>query len=114
MNQRERALTALRRQVPDKVPRMMSFTPPMLDEFRRRTSATNPADHFDFEVRTVHIAPTDQQADFSHYLGPIAPGTWVNEWGIGHVIRGLRGFQIPIRRLSAPTAGRNSGITPVK
>jgi uroporphyrinogen decarboxylase len=82
---RDRALTALRRQVPDRVPREMGFTPPMLEEFRRRTGAVDPADHFDFEVRTVGLAPTCQQVDFSPYVGPLPPGSWVNEWGIGHV-----------------------------
>jgi uroporphyrinogen decarboxylase len=92
MNPRERVLAAMRRQVPDKVPREMSFTPLILDEFRRRTGVTHPADYFDFEVRTVSVAPTDQQADFSPYLGPLPPDAWVNEWGIGHVRGSLYHF----------------------
>jgi uroporphyrinogen decarboxylase len=85
MKPRERVLTALRRQVPDKVPREMGFTSPVLDEFRRRTGATDPAEHFDFEVRYVGLAPTKRQVDFSPFLGPLPADGWVNEWGIGHV-----------------------------
>jgi len=89
---RERVLTALRRRVPDRVPREMGFTPPMLEEFRHRTEATDSAEHFDFEVRTVDLAPTRQQVDFSPYLGPLPPDAWVNEWGIGHVPGSLYHF----------------------
>jgi len=82
----------LRRRVPDRVPREMGFTPPVLDEFRRRTGATDPADYFDFEVRTVNLAPTRQEVDFSPYLGSLPPNAWVNEWGIGHVPGSLYHF----------------------
>ena len=92
MKPRERVLTALRRQVPDKVPRVMGFTPPVLDEFRRRTGATEPAEYFDFEVRSVGLVPNDQQVDFSPYIGSLPPGSWVNEWGIGHVPGSLYHF----------------------
>jgi len=85
MTPRERALAALRRRVPDRVPRELGFTPPMQEEFRRRTGATDPAEYFDFEVRTVELAPTRQQVDFSPYLGQLPPDAWVNEWGIGHI-----------------------------
>jgi uroporphyrinogen decarboxylase len=82
---RERVLAALRRRVPDKVPREMSFTPPMLEEFHRRTGATDPADHFDFETRRVELAPTRKEVDFTPYIGALPSDGWVNEWGIGHV-----------------------------
>lgn len=85
MKPRDRVLTAMRRRVPDKVPREVVFTPPMMEEFRRQTGASDPADYFDLEVRSVSLAPSRKQVDFSSYLGPLPPGAWVNEWGIGHV-----------------------------
>lgn len=103
MKPRDRVLTALRRQVPDRVPREMGFTPPVLEEFRRRTDATDLADYFDFEVRTVTLAPTRQQVDFSPYLGPLPSNAWVNEWGIGHVPGSLYHFHDyvhPLRNVS--------------
>jgi len=81
----------------------MGFTPPMMDEFRRRTGAADPAEYFDFEVRTVALAPSDQQVDFSSYLGDLPPGAWVNEWGIGHVPGSLYHFHDyvhPLRKIS--------------
>ena len=89
---RERVLTALNRRTPDRVPKEMAFTPPVLDEFRRRTGATDPAEYFDFEVRTVDLSPSRQQADFFSYIGSLPPGSWVNEWGIGHVPGSLYHF----------------------
>jgi uroporphyrinogen decarboxylase len=90
--------------MPDRVPREMGFTPPAWEEFRRRTGATDPADYFDFEVRTVGLAPTRRQADFSPYVGPLPPDAWVNEWGIGHVPGSLYHFHDyvhPLRSVSS-------------
>jgi uroporphyrinogen decarboxylase len=81
----------------------MGFTPPALDEFRRRTGATNPTEYFDFEVRTVGLTPSDQEVDFSPYLGSLPPGSWVNEWGIGHVPGSFYHFHDyahPLQRIS--------------
>lgn len=105
MTPRDRVLAAMKRQVPDKVPREMAFTPPVLEEFHRRTGAREPADYFDFEVRHVGIAPTKKRSDFSSYLGPLPPRAWVNEWGIGHVPGSVYHFEDyihPLRDISSP------------
>ena len=81
MSPRERVRTALARRVPDRVPREMGFTPPVMELFRERTGADDPAEYFDFEVRVVSIRPTRRKADFSPYLGDLPPGTEVDEWG---------------------------------
>lgn len=102
---RDRALTTLRCQVPDKVPRLMAFTPPVLEDFHRWTGATHPAHYFDFEVRHVGIGPTKQEVDFSPYLGPLPSNAWVNEWGIGHVPGSECHFEDhthPLRNVSSP------------
>ena len=111
MTPRNRVLTAMKRQVPDKVPLVMSFTPHKLAEFRQRTGAEDPSDYFNFEVRGVGLNLTRQQTDalnqarqqtdflpylgplasphqkakFLPYLGPLPPDAFVNEWGIGIV-----------------------------
>ena len=85
MNPRERVLAALRRKVPDKVPREMGFTPPALEEFIRRTGADDPVAYFDYEVRHAGLAPTHLDVDFTPWVGKLPVGGWVNEWGIGHV-----------------------------
>jgi uroporphyrinogen decarboxylase len=84
----------------------VNFTPPKLEEFRRRTGATEPAEYFDFELRHVGIAPTRKETDFSAYLGPLPPNAWVNEWGIGHVPGSLYHFEDyihPLRHMSSPS-----------
>lgn len=111
MTPRSRVLAAMKRQVPDKVPRVMSFTPHKLAEFRQRTGAQEPADYFGFEVRGVGLNLTPEQTDalnqarqqtdvlpylgplasprqkakFLPYLDPLPPEAFVNEWGIGVV-----------------------------
>jgi uroporphyrinogen decarboxylase len=92
MNPRDRVLTALRRQLPDKVPREMGFTPPALEEFIRRTGADDPAAYFDFEVRTANLGPTQLENDFTPWLGDLPENAWINEWGIGHVPGSLYHF----------------------
>ena len=104
MNPRERVLAALNRRVPDKVPRTLSFTPPMLEEFRRRTGADHPAAYFDFEVRRVGILPTRLETDFTPFLGELPPNAWVNEWGIGHVPGSLYHFEDYVHPLRNATS----------
>jgi len=88
----------------------MGFTPPVLEDFRRRTGATDPADYFDFEVRHVGIGPTKKKVDFSPYLGPLPANAWVNEWGIGHVPGSMYHFEDyihPLRNISSPRELQN-------
>ena len=85
MTPRERALTALRRQRPDRVPFWLEFTPPMFDVFRERTGQTDPVAYFDFEFRQVEFAPVRETSDFSQWLPGLPNGARINEWGIGFV-----------------------------
>jgi len=71
----------------------MGFTPPALEQFRRRTGASDPADYFDFEVRHVGISPTRLETDFTPWVGTMPPNGHVNEWGIGHVPGSLYHFE---------------------
>ncbi|MGI6539177.1 MAG: uroporphyrinogen decarboxylase family protein [Bacillota bacterium] len=82
---RERVLAALRRQVPDRVPMYMEFTPPVVDKFHSITGSSDPADYFDLDIREVSFEPCKKVADFSMYLGELPPGSNVNEWGVGEV-----------------------------
>jgi uroporphyrinogen decarboxylase len=128
---KERVLAAMRRQVPDRVPMTMSFTPHKLAEFRERTGAKNPAEYFGFEVRGVdlalgpeeaealeqarqqtdylpyvgRLASSSQRARFLPYLEPLAPGAFVNEWGIGIVpgsTANYADYVHPLRNVTSP------------
>jgi uroporphyrinogen decarboxylase len=94
MQPRERVLTALSRRPPDRAPYFIRFTPPVMDELRRRTGATDPAVYFDTDVRDVSLAASRRKADYTTYLVGKPYGTQANDDGIGE----LRGdFQHYIR-----------------
>jgi len=53
---RERALTAVWWEEPDKAPRELSygsFAPALMEIFRKKTVVTDPAEYFNYEVRVV-------------------------------------------------------------
>jgi len=82
---RERVLTAMRREEPDKVPMQFSLCPSQMERFRRKTGASNPAEYFGFGIRGIGIRATKQKNDFSKYTVDFPEGARVDEWGIGWV-----------------------------
>ena len=81
---RERLLTACRRGQPDRVPYTFSFTPPVQAVFERETGASDVADYFEFDSRSVGAKPTRKQSDFTCYYQDIElPGNaCIDEWGV--------------------------------
>ena len=69
MNHRERVLTTLSHREPDRVPRFASLTPPVIEEFRRRTGHTDPADYWDWDMRHVGFLPPDPLPDLEEVFG---------------------------------------------
>lgn len=82
MQPRQRVLTALRRQAPDRLPYFIRMTPPVIEELRRHTGETDPAAYFQTDIRDVTMAPTRQVADYRPYLAGKPPEATVNEDGI--------------------------------
>lgn len=82
---RERVLTTLRRQTPDRAPKIMSLCPSQMERFRQETGRDDPAAYFGFEVRNVGPGPLQAAADFSAYVRDYPPDARVDEWGIGWV-----------------------------
>jgi uroporphyrinogen decarboxylase len=85
MNQRERFLAAIHRELPDKVPKYAEFTPLQLERFMAKTGYEDPADYFDYEMRAVYFEPTCQKLDYSQYLGELPVGSIITQWGVGEV-----------------------------
>lgn len=83
LSPRERVLRALTRKTPDKIPRTLSFTPPLQKIFEEKTGVNDPDEYFDLEVRYVGIKQTRQKTDFSRYHSETGHGIEVNEWGVG-------------------------------
>jgi uroporphyrinogen decarboxylase len=111
MTSRERVLTAMRRQEPDRPPFDLSFgcSTAWLEAFRARTGSEDPCDFFEADARMVWPGPTRLATDFSRYLGPLPPGTVVDEWGLAHIPTAsrdgdhahLEGYRHPMARLES-------------
>lgn len=89
MTPRERVLAVLAKEKPDRLPREVKMTPPLLADFQKRTGAEDPADYFQLEVRDVYFKPPKDLPDFSPYYPEGVPRLWnppgweVGEWGVG-------------------------------
>ena len=68
MNGRERTLAVLAKQRPDRLPREVKLTPPLLEAFQQRTGSTDPAEYFDLDVRDVYFRPARQNGRFQPVL----------------------------------------------
>ena len=111
MTSRERVLTAMRHERPDRTPFDFSwgFAPAQLQRFAEQTGATDPDDYFGADTRLLRPAPTRLRTDFSSYLGPLPAGGSVDEWGIGRRPSASReaahahldGFIYPLARASS-------------
>lgn len=86
MTKRERVLTAMNRQQPDRVPKTASFTPDVQRKFEQATGAKNAHEYFDMDVNGVGFAGPAQATDWSEwYAGPHPEGTSYSEYGTAHV-----------------------------
>lgn len=87
MTSRERVLAAVSRQVPDQIPKDLSWglCPALEKEFQRRTGCRDYWEYFGLDVRLLEFGPTKLKRDFSGYFQGRDQG-WgftVNEWGVG-------------------------------
>ena len=69
MEPRERILRAMRRQIPDRVPREAVFTIPVEEEFRLRTGASDYESYFGMDRRWLSLPPPAAPGRF-HSLPP--------------------------------------------
>ena len=83
---RERLLTACRRGQPDRVPFTFGVTPPLQAVFEEKTGASDLAEHFQFDYRTVGAKPTQKQTDFTPYYSDLQlVDADFDEWGVAHM-----------------------------
>lgn len=101
MEPRQRVLAALRREQPDHVPKDMIFTPAILDLFRAKTGADDPASYFELEVRRLEPLPARASGDFSPYLPMVPPRGHVDEWGVCWVPGSIHHFEDMVHPLAA-------------
>ena len=83
MDHRERVLTTLSHREPDRVPRYASLTPGVLEEFHRRTGASDPAEYWDWDIGHVGFRPPnplpDLLARYGRYYADVEH-EWVLDW----------------------------------
>jgi uroporphyrinogen decarboxylase len=87
MTSRERVLTSLNRETPDRVPavlygELIGYVPDVEKMLREKCGETSALDHFGFDIRSFHLTPPRVQQDFSQYL-TVNEHTSIDEWGIG-------------------------------
>jgi uroporphyrinogen decarboxylase len=113
MTSRERVLTALAHQPPDRVPRLLyeeaiGYTPPIEQLLSARCASKTPREYFNMDITRVEFnATTLPRGRFADWLGPEAAAALasghVDEWGVwwragdfhhfAHVESPLRGVQ---------------------
>ncbi len=112
MSPRERVLTALRRERPDRVPKHFDLSPGLIDEFRRRTGEEDYAEYFRLEPRWAGISGTCQPRDFSSYLGEVPNVDHHDEWGVGAISAGFHHFERMVHPLRNAQSARDIASYP--
>jgi uroporphyrinogen decarboxylase len=84
---RERVLTALRREQPDRVPtvlygEMVGYVPAVEAMLKERCGDSSARDYFGFDITSFSLEPTRVNTDFSQYL-TADEDTTIDEWGVG-------------------------------
>jgi uroporphyrinogen decarboxylase len=94
MTPRERVLAAMRREEVDKVPFKIDFTPPMQQLFQEKTGASDAAEYWNSEIRTVYFQDPRQKAqDENYYTDETLPdGTQLTVWGIAEAPGSMHHF----------------------
>ena len=95
MTPREVVLAALRREQPDRVPKIVQFTPALFEMFKRKTGSTDPADYWDFECRGLGLKGTRLKNDYDRYHPEDARDriARVDEWGVGYIPGSMHHFE---------------------
>ena len=73
MTKRQRVHTAMRRQVPDRVPKEASFTRGIQQLFERETGQTDPVACFDYDVAHVVLGPRPKLPPFAELFSESLP-----------------------------------------
>ncbi len=63
---------------------IQGFTDPLLARFRVETGAADPAEHFDYDFRSLSLACRFGGEDPRKFHGEVEAKTTFDEWGVGH------------------------------
>jgi len=95
---------AVTRGRPDRVPKEVGFTPPVMERFKERTGRDDPEEYFGMETRSVGFAGLKEEdfPDFSEYRKDMPPeARLMGEYGTASVPANFYhfwGYVFPLRR----------------
>ena len=106
MTSRERVLTALNRETPDRVPavlygELVGYVPHVAALLEQKCGGIPALEHFGFDITTFPLAPSREQHDFSRFI-PVDENTTVDDWGVGW----QRGRHLHYAEISHPLQNR--------
>ncbi|MCC6443460.1 MAG: hypothetical protein IT210_08385 [Armatimonadetes bacterium] len=82
MTPRERVLSAVRHEKPDKAPKEAGFTPAIYEIFREKTGSDDPSAYFGMETRSIGFRGPEAMPDFTPYLEGLPEDTVITgEYG---------------------------------
>ena len=84
MTHRERVLTAMRRQTPDRAPLNLSFTPTLQEVFEQKAAGKTLVEYFDLDTKSVPLNPSPEKVDHSHWFEgrTLKEGATFSIWGV--------------------------------
>jgi uroporphyrinogen decarboxylase len=94
----------------DSVPIDFQLCPAQQEAFRRQTGATDPYRHFAVPIRWQHCPLAAPEADRSVWFDPdeLSPGTWFDDYGVGHSPGGEGSFHFTKMRHPLKGAQRST------
>jgi len=101
---RERVLTAIARQEPDRVPIYLWLTPHIAERLRTERGAEDVEDYLCMDLRMVEYVANPESNDFSPYTTDFPANTTVDDWGCGTYPVGYYHFTkaaCPMARIAA-------------
>lgn len=131
MTPRERVVTTMKRECPDRVPKFADFSPGIYERFlvesgyglpdttiredkgrplvtfRNELGLPDPADYFEYDVRVAEFAKTNKVTEFEAFFKPgelPKENSRIDEWGIGYV----RGSEHHFEEIVHPMANFSS------
>ena len=104
MNSRERVLTAISRQKPDRVPIYLWLTPALIERLQRERNVEDFETYLGMDIRFAGYCALAEELDFSAYTEHFHPETAVDDWGCGTYTVGYYHFtkaQCPLERATS-------------
>ena len=103
MNSRERVLTAISHQKPDRVPIYLWLTPALVERLEKERGVEDFETYLGMDIRLAGYCALAEERDFSAYTENFHPGTVVDDWGCGTYPVGYYHFtkaQCPLERVT--------------